>query len=91
MPKFEIKKIETNQKTGGFCCDFTYNGQDYWADLSYVPFCGNECMVFAKDCTEPSGINWTDLYCNRDVPISIEALINCIVEFVSEDAEEDAK
>ena len=89
MPKFEIKKIETNQKTGGFCCDFNYAGQSYWADLSYVPFCGNECMIFAREAD--GEINWGDLYCNRDIPISIEALINCIIEFVSEDAGEDAK
>ncbi len=91
MPKFKIEEIRNNPQTGGFCCDFEYEGNKYYADVSYVEFCGNECMIFAYDCTEPSGINWGELYCNRDVSITPEALVNCIVEFILEDAGEDAK
>ena len=76
--KYEIKE---NPKTGGVCCNFEFEGFMYYADLSYVPFDGNECMIFAHDCTEPSGICWTDIFCRRDIPVTEEALIQCIEDF----------
>ena len=72
-------KVEVNKKTGGVCCDFEHEGKKYWADLSYVPFDGNECMIFARE--EDGSINWGDLFCRRGIPVTEEALIQCIEDF----------
>ena len=68
--------IKSNQRNGGEYCDFEVNGKKYYADKAYVPFCGEETMIFAYD--EDGSIDWTDLYCDR----SGKSLADCIDEFI---------
>lgn len=74
--------VETNPHTGGFCCHFEHNGQKYWADLSDVPFCGPECMIFESDGEDVT--NWLEEYANRDCDVTEDDLIRCIEDFKSQ-------
>lgn len=69
--------IKQNSQNGGKCCNFEVNGKKYYADKAYVPFCGEETMIFAYK--EDGDIDWIDLYCDR----SGKSLEDCIEEFVS--------
>jgi hypothetical protein len=74
-------KIERNTQTGGICAYFKYNHNFYWADLSYIEFEGfSECMIFQAD-KNGDILSWLELYIKRDIPITDEALIECIEEF----------
>lgn len=48
MTNLELN-IEKNPYTGGFCCEFSFEGKSFYADRSYVPFIGTETMIFAKN------------------------------------------
>lgn len=70
-------KIELNPMTGGECCVFEKDGNWYYADKSYVPYCGMETMIF--ECNEQGEVtSWTELYCDRS-GLSLE---ECIEEFL---------
>lgn len=77
MKDLEIKK---NEYTGGQNCVFEHNGKWYYADKSYVPFCGIETMIFQYDKEKEEVIDWSDLYCDR----SLKSLEQCIEEFISQ-------
>lgn len=79
-------EIRENQNTRGYCANFTKNGRKYYADVSRVMFCGPECMIFAYD-KDNKHIDWSGVYCNRDVDISKESLLQCIKEFVEQESE----
>lgn len=60
---------------------FGYNGKHYYADLTMIPFCRSECMIFeVKD----GNIDWSELYCKRGIPVTEKELIKCIKEFCKE-------
>lgn len=55
----------------------------YLLDLRDTLDTGTECMAFT--CTSKGTVtNWHDLYCRRGLPVSSDALIDCIREFVEE-------
>lgn len=67
-----------NQRTGGNSCVFEHKGAYYFADKSYVPFCGIETMIFR--CNEKGEVtDWGELYCDR----SGKSLDSCITEFLN--------
>lgn len=76
--------IKRNPSNGGLCCTFQHNGREYWADLCDVPFSylvgyQNECMIFPSVNGKVS--SWGDLYCKRNIPLTEEALRECVKEF----------
>lgn len=81
--------IEINKQTGGFCCDFEHNGKKYYADLSFVPFCGTECMIFERD--NNGEVNWGELYCKRNIGIYRKKLVECIEDFKENYCNNDEK
>lgn len=67
--------IEKNPFTGGTWCEFTFKGQNYYADRSYVPYIGTKTMIFAK---KNGIIDWEEeLYTDR----TYKSLSDCIHEF----------
>lgn len=73
-------EVKRNGQTQGWCADFYKNGHKYYADVSWVQFCGPECMIFAYD--EDGHIDWDGVYCNKQVSVSKETLLNCIKDFM---------
>lgn len=73
-------KIESNISNEGLCADFFKNGKKYYADIAYVPFVGTECMIFPYK--EDGKIDWNNVYCRRDIPVTEESLVDCITEFM---------
>lgn len=74
-------KIKINPANGGLYCFFEYNGQEYAADLCLIPYTEyTECMVFAAK--DGKVTNWGDLYCKRNIPVTKEALRECVIEFI---------
>lgn len=71
--------IVINPNTAGYCCDFSINNRKFYADVSYTMLGEPECMIFKYD--ENNKIDWSDVYCNRDVDVSKESLLSCIKEF----------
>lgn len=76
-------KIIRDKHGDGIGAKFSHNGETYYADLcvvndfktkKYV----NECVI-SYDLEE--GISLEVLYCKRNIPISEDALIECIEEF----------
>lgn len=66
--------IEKNPRTGGFCCEFSFEGKQYFADKSNVPYIGSETMIFAM---EDGKVDWSELYTDR----TGKSLSDCIHEF----------
>ena len=82
IAQIENIKIERNEGNGGLCAFFEMDGKQYWADLANVMHVGTECMIFpAKDGEVTS---WHEEYCNRGMPITEQALLDCIQEFAEE-------
>lgn len=81
-------EIKDNPYTGGLYAFFEHEGCEFYADLSDIPGSDivgykNECMIFpAKDGKVTS---WSELYCKRNIPVTIDSLAACIVEFVAKD------
>lgn len=81
-----LDEIEVHEYSTGCCAYFYIHGQQYCADLTYIPTYAagrhsTECMVFrAKDDQVD---DWCDLYCKRDVSVSREGLLGCIEEFMA--------
>lgn len=75
-------KIERNTGNGGFCAFFDLAGQQYWADLTNIEYVGTECMIFPSKDGEVT--SWSYEYCNRGIPLTEQALRDCILEFVEE-------
>lgn len=83
--------IEYNPRNDGYCCVFSHDGKEYYADVCEInPLLGpeTECMIFAY--ADRQVTNWTELYCKRVVEVSPEGLRECIEEFV-EQLEDDLK
>ena len=76
--------IKTNSRNGGLYCFFEYGGQEYaedLCDLMFHPDDSTECMVFkAKDGRV---VDWNDLYCKRNIPVTEAALTECVEEFIA--------
>ena len=74
--------IERNPRIGGLYCFFEYDGHEFYADLC-IPLiggCGSECMIF---CSKDKQVtDWHELYCRRGIPITKEALTECVKEFI---------
>lgn len=67
--------IEANTRNGGFCCNFSYGGANYYASLADLACVGTECMIFYEG-------DWTDLYCKRHIPLTEDSLKECVKEFL---------
>lgn len=73
-------KVETNAVNDGACCFFNYEGKEYWADLTYLPIYGSECMIFPS---ENGGVtSWSELYCKRGISVCGTELKECVREFL---------
>lgn len=84
--------IKRNEVTGGLYCVFQHNGSEYYADLSDIPesyLAGytNECMIFPSVDGEVTA--WDELYCKRNIPITEEALRECVEEFCNTENKEE--
>ena len=79
-------EVRENENTRGYYADFTMNGRKYYADVSRVIFCGQECMIFTYN-EDGKSIDWSGVYVNRDVKVSKEALLQCIKEFMEQEGE----
>lgn len=79
MKEIKNLKIESNPINGGYCARFDVDDKSYYADICSLMFGGDECMIFA---VENNQVNWSDLYCNRNVDVSESDLRYCINEFV---------
>ena len=75
--------IKDNKTTGGICAYFEKDGKHFYADVSPVPFCGTECMIFEAN-DKGKVISWRDLYCKRHIPVTKDSLLECIKEFCSQ-------
>lgn len=74
--------IRLNTYTGGIYCFFEHRGEEFCADLSTIPFAfgySSECMIFPAKNGKVE--KYEDLYCNRDVRVTDNDLIDCIEEF----------
>ena len=82
MPK--IEKRPTFMGETALYCDFTHNGQKYFADLTPLPDIGimTECMIFPYKKGKIDFCN--GLYCRRNIPVTKELFISCIKEFIEE-------
>lgn len=78
MEDFMKLKIEARDKSderGGFFCHFTHGKKKFYASISKPSGTYTECMIFKEG-------KWNELYCNRYIPLSKNALIECIKEFI---------
>ena len=75
--------IKENPMTCGFYAFFTHDGNEFYADLCYLLYMGEtECMIFhSKDKQVTS---WSELYCKRGIPVTRQALEECIREFIQQ-------
>lgn len=73
--------IQDNPYNGGLACYFTHNGQEYYADLCLLP-CAEytECMIFPSEDEHMTSLS--ELYCKRDIPVTVAQLEQCIEEFI---------
>lgn len=76
-------KIKENPNTNGYCCEFYIGDKKFYADVSYTMTCGPECMIFKYN--ENDTIDWSGVYADRDVTVSKESLMECIIEFAEEE------
>lgn len=81
-----MKVIESgyNQRTGGYYAFFEHDGNEYYADLCYLPCAidfGTECMIFASEDKQVT--SWRDLYCKRGIAVDEDTLLDCINEFIN--------
>ena len=79
MTQMELN-IKLNPCNGGPCCLFEYDGHEFYADLCYLSFGGSECMIFHSKDQQVT--NWSELYCKRGIPVTEEALTECVQEFI---------
>lgn len=85
-------KVEDNPCNGGLCASFIYDSKEYWADMlefdvlvgtgiaSLLPYT-TECQIFEAE----NGVvtNWSELYTNRNIPLTEQSLRECILDFVT--------
>jgi len=75
-----IYEIKTNPFNLGLYCFFEHNGREFYADLCFVRHADyNECMIFSAKNEQVT--SWTELYCKRNIPVTEDALIECIEDF----------
>lgn len=72
--------IKRNPYNGGLYCFFEYDGHEFYADLCLTLFDGTECMIFHSKDQQVT--NWSELYCKRSIPVTEEALTECVQEFI---------
>lgn len=77
---FEVIEESTDSRNNMV---FKYGESYFYADKTYVPFTGNETMIFICEPDEDEKgkfvvPNWTDLYCDR----TGQSLNDCINEFI---------
>ena len=96
MPALKIRKRSTRFGGDALWCDFEYAGKKYYADLIPETTLGNgfkamesECEIFAYE-TEYE-IDWAELYCRRNIPVTKESLTACVEEFIRELQEKEEK
>lgn len=74
--------IKENPRTCGYYAFFNHDGFEFYADLCIVPEGFTECMIFhSKDKQVTSR---SELYCKRGLPVTREALEECIREFIQQ-------
>ena len=68
---------------GSLHCFFTFNGQEYCADVSAIPFLDFKtiCSVFRSEGGEV--VDWTPVFTRKDVPVTADGLRECVAAFVS--------
>lgn len=74
---------------------FKFKGKHYYADLNTLPVnpmiddsTFTECMIFEiKD----GNVDWYELYCKRNIPVTKKELLRCIKEFCLEMGDYNAK
>ena len=76
--------IRENLYAGGYCCDFYVNGKKFYADVSDLPYCGPECMIFRY--INDDDIDWSGVYTNNNISVSKESLLGCIKEFTEQES-----
>lgn len=55
----------------GYRCVFLHGNQWYYADLCFVLYAGNECMIFK--CTKDGKVtDWGEQYCNRKIELNAQ-------------------
>lgn len=69
-------KVERNNGTGGFCCQFEHKGHRYSAQVDKIPLGGG------TGCTICPENGFDELYTKDDVPLTEAGLLSCIEEFV---------
>ena len=89
MPMLKIRERITQFGGKALWCDFEYAGKKYYADLIPETKLGDgfkvmesECEIFAYE-TEYE-IDWAELYCRRNIPVTKESLTACVEEFIRE-------
>ena len=85
-----IEKRRTWFGETAWCCCFEHKGKKYYADLTPMPsYCmpmyASECMIFDETCGGKS------VYCRQSIPVTKEALVECIEEFIAEREVEERK
>lgn len=74
--------VKIGAKDDGFEAIFFKNGKKFYASLVYNIYVGRECMIFAfKNKRE---IDWSGVYCKRDIEVSAQSLLACVEEFLKE-------
>lgn len=74
--------IDFDPRTGGVYCFFEHDGCQYYASLCLVPEGFTECMIFHSKDKQVT--DWSELYCKRGLPVTREALEECIREFIQQ-------
>lgn len=74
---------EEGKSRQAYCTYFTFNGKEYYADLTVLSYSHNiECMIFHSENHEVT--DWAyECYVNYPSEVSIPALKQCILDFVS--------
>lgn len=62
---------------------FKLNDQYYLADLTIIPFCESELMIF-KSNKYGKVKDWFGCYCQRGIEVTHDNLLRCIQEFIDE-------
>lgn len=76
-------RIDFNPRNFGIYTFFEYNGEEYYADLCDIGHSiGTECMIFASKGHQVT--NWGELYCKRGIPVTANALRECVDEFIKQ-------
>lgn len=69
----------TRREKPAFRVNYEHNGQTYFADLSNQIF-EDECMIFECDPQTLEVVDYSEVWCDRDVELSRESLLRVINE-----------